>query len=173
LANGGLFLIGARRKMRGLTVGTLTSANANAAVLSAHYWNGAWTTLSPSDGTISSAKTFAQAGDITWTTPTDWTRASLRTIYAMLGSTVLPPKASTEQLFWTRLSVNAALSATVTVQAITPLAGSTAYAELATGVPLSIDVGGGLDGVCAVEALTDGGTAKLLVNVGAGPLGFD
>jgi hypothetical protein len=51
---------------------TVSAANGNAAVMQVKYWDGAFTAVSGfSDGTVVSAKTFAQSGAMTWTKPTD------------------------------------------------------------------------------------------------------
>lgn len=166
LANGGAIYIGAGvpfRGMRGVSVG----ANANAAVLTVKYWNGtAWTDITATDGTASGGKTFAQNGDITWTVPTAWARATLRSILQVLA-TDTPCKmfvASEVPLYWLRLEVNAVLSATVTLSSLVAMNRSTAYAELLEGDKLQCRISKAIGGIAAVEALTDQGTASLIVN---------
>lgn len=175
LANGGSILVGARRPFGGLYVDMTASVNAQASVLSAHYWNGsAWTTLSPTDGTASAGATFAQDGDITWTAPSAWSRVTLAELaaaghipVAALGS-VPAGIVRSESIFWARLSVSAALSATVNAAAILALPAASTYAEIIAGDKLDVLTPKRLGGSSGLLALTDAGTAKLVVNVASG-----
>jgi hypothetical protein len=77
--------------------------NANASTIAAHYWNGAWTALTPVDGTIAVAtKTMSGDGQINWPMPAanDWVSS---TIGVATG-------------YHVRLSVSAALSASVGIE---------------------------------------------------------
>jgi hypothetical protein len=57
----------------------------------------------------------------------------------------------------------------VTVLAMTAMPRSTAYAELISGQTFETRIHHGIGGISAVEALTDAGTASLIVNVGVRP----
>ncbi len=49
-----------------------TKVNGDSAVANIHYWNGAWTDTSMTDGTIAVAgKTLGQSGSMSWSAPTD------------------------------------------------------------------------------------------------------
>lgn len=99
--------IGASSTFDGLSV-RVSSANANASVLTAKYWNGtAWTSLSATDGTASSGKAFGQAGRVTWTMPTAWDPRSLN--------------GTSEYFYWVELSVSAALTAGTAASQIVPV----------------------------------------------------
>ncbi|TXH57203.1 MAG: hypothetical protein E6Q97_04705, partial [Desulfurellales bacterium] len=87
LANGDAVYVGSHLPFRGL-VADVDSTNATASVLSVYYWNGsAWADTSASDGTASGGATFAQDGNITWTVPTAWTKASLATTNSLSSGT--------------------------------------------------------------------------------------
>ena len=63
--------------VRGFYVQMTASVNGSANVMTVKYWNGAWTDTSATDGTISSAKSLAQTGPVTWTAKTDWKAQTL------------------------------------------------------------------------------------------------
>ncbi|MEW6283844.1 MAG: hypothetical protein AB1758_34850, partial [Candidatus Eremiobacterota bacterium] len=96
LANGDWLVVGLDHEFRGLKV-AIDAANANAATLAVHYWNGsAWTAVSNlSDGSASGGATLAQAGNITWDYPTNWAASTIDGVTA----------------YYVRLSVSAALDA--------------------------------------------------------------
>ncbi len=85
-------------EFEGLFVSMLEQLNANAATLTAKYWNGkAWTAFGTvQDGTLVSNATLAQSGRITWVLPSDWERRRLN--------------GTADFYYWIELSVNAALS---------------------------------------------------------------
>ena len=81
----------------GLQVQMLDSLNAVTSVLTVKYSGpDGWTTLTATDGTSSSGKTFAKSGRITWTIPTDWQRRAVNN--------------SDDTLLWIELSVSVALT---------------------------------------------------------------
>ena len=97
VANDRLY-IGHPSSFDGLQVAMLAALNANASVLTVKYSGpGGWTSLTVTDGTASSGKTFAQSGRITWTQPSDWQRRTLNN--------------SADAYYWVELSVSAALTA--------------------------------------------------------------
>lgn len=144
------------------------ATNANASALSGEYWTGsAWAALSGvSDGSAAAGATFAQDGAITWTVPADWAPVALKDAVATTGAAV-PHRGV--PLYWVRLKVSAALDASTTLDSLCALNRSTAYAELVSGRVLEMRVTRGIGGVGAVEALTDAGTASLIVNVASNP----
>jgi len=176
LANGGFLLMGAARQTRGVRVTMDAAVNGNASVLTVGYWNGsAWTDISATDGTDNAGATFGQTGDVTWTVPTDWKRVSLVEVSALRAKALsaIPGPIAQELLFWTRWTVSAALDASTLADAMVALAKSTSYAEIQSGQDWELFAKHGVGGTVGVEALTDAGTAKLLVNVAAGSGGFD
>lgn len=162
LANGDYLLVGSHLPFAGLVI-DVDLANANAATILAQYWNGtAWTDISATDGTASGGACFAVDGNVTWTVPASWTNATLR-------ETGLSPAAAVgqwqqPQLYWLRISVSAALDATTTFNSIISMARSTTYGELIAGALQELTCKKGPGGIAAIEALTDAGTANLIVN---------
>jgi hypothetical protein len=160
LANGDSLWLGSHLPFSGLTL-DVDAANGNASVLAAHYWNGtAQTTLTPTDNTASGGASIAQDGTITWTVPTDWVPAKLR---SLVSATVPLPYAE-ETLYWARLSWSAALDSSTTLNSILALPRSTAYFELPADWELALRVNRGRGGHSAVRAVTDAGTGNLIVN---------
>lgn len=163
-ANGDYLYVGSHVPFRGVNV-DVDAANGNASVLTVNYWNGsAWTDASATDGTASGGATMAQDGNVTWTVPSDWAKASLATI-----NSPTPPMGLAyrdEPLYWTRWQVSAALDSSTTLNAMLALNRNTAnYGELPSGLSFETRISMGLGGVGCVEALTDAGTASLIVNV--------
>lgn len=111
--------VGARYAFDGLFVQLLDSVNANASTLTAKYWKGGagWTSLSATDGTLSTTKTLAVSGRMTWTQPTDWERRDLNDVG--------------EEYFWVELSISAALTAGTAASQITPIRSPDALKECA------------------------------------------
>lgn len=162
LANGDYVLVGSHVPFRGLAV-DVDAANGNVSVLTVKYWSGsAWVDISASDGTVSAGKTFAQDGNITWTVPSAWTKARLKEAIAACATAVGPMQDL--PLYWLRLEVSAALDSATGCNAIISMPRSTAYAELTTGLVQELSCQKGPGGIAAVEALTDAGTANLIVN---------
>lgn len=161
LANGDALWIGSAHPFRGL-VADVDAANGTASVLTGTYWNGsALANISLTDGTTSGGATFAVDGQITWTVPTDWVAASLRTIS---GVPTTPVAASTQSLYWVRLVVGAALDSSTTLNSLMALVRSTVYGELVTGRVVEMAVRRELGGAVGVEATVNAGTANLIVN---------
>lgn len=160
-ANGDALWVGSHLPFRGLSV-DVDATNGTASVLTGTYWNGsALANISLTDGTINTGATFGQDGAITWTVPTDWAPTTL----VVAGSAAKTVAYSSAALYWVKLVVSAALDSSTTLNSMHALARSTAYFEITTGVPLERRVIRGPGGVGCVEALTDAGTANLIVNV--------
>lgn len=170
LANGHAVYLGSHVPFRGASVTMSASVNAIASVLSADYWNGAWTAVAGlSDGTAAVGATFAQTGLITYTVPTDWTAVQLSqtrvptpTGTAAFIGNLLPY--NNKSWYWLRLSVSAQLSATVLVNTLFSLNRSTAYAEMTENSYLQFRVVTKPGGMAGVEARTDAGTGSMIVN---------
>ena len=173
LANGDAYYIGSWLPFRGVAVDVTTVNSVGAVTLLCEYWNGGtWVTLSATDGTISGGTTLAVDGNVTWTVPAAWAKSSLRSNIAVTASAatfdgwaVKTPYVA--DLYWTRWTVDVAITAGATFAQLRPLNRSTAYAELTLGQPFTESfpspVGAGNSFSC-VEALTDAGTANLIVN---------
>ncbi|MDE2096674.1 MAG: hypothetical protein KGL39_05450 [Patescibacteria group bacterium] len=164
LANGDYLLVGSFLPFRGVGV-TITNANAVASTLAVKYWNGAWTAVAGlTDGTASAGATMAVSGNVTFTVPTDWTRVDLDGMGVTVGGTI---KQRGAQLYWLQLSVSAQLTNPTKASAILALNRSTKYGEFLSGQVIEEAVTKDLvpHGVACIEALTDAGTANLIVNV--------
>ncbi|HLE03661.1 MAG TPA: hypothetical protein VI729_03490, partial [Anaerolineales bacterium] len=97
----GQLLVCGSQPYNGITVTLGTTVNAVASTLAGYYWDGhQWQNQSgAADGTASAGATFAQSGDITFTTSYDW---KSRTINGTTG-------------YWTLFTVSAALTNDVQV----------------------------------------------------------
>ena len=94
---------------------------------------------------------------MTWTVPTGWNTTSLSSV----GDDIT---GQSTQLYWTRWIVDVALDSSVTLDHMLGINRSTGYIELPTGLPWDQGVLVGPGGVSGITALTDAGTALLLVN---------
>ena len=162
-ANGDYLYVGSHQRFRGVRV-DVDAANGNASTLTVNYWNGtAWVTITATDGSASGGATIAVDGNVTWTVPAAWVAASLEDIASPVPGSIVPYKDL--KLYWTRWQVSAALDATSTLNSMLSLNRNTAqYAELLATTALDERIKRGLGGIACVEALTDGGTANLIVN---------
>lgn len=150
LANGDYVLVGAHTPFSGLVV-DVDSTNSTASVLTVSYWNGsAWVTTSATDGTASGGATFAQDGSITWTVPSAWAQYE--------------PVVGLGKMFWVRLTVSAALDSSTTLNSLIAISRHTTYAEIPFGLSFEQSISVGVGGWSSVNALTDAGTANLIVN---------
>ena len=152
-ANSHYLYVGAHVPFRGVKV-DLTNVNGTASVLTVRYWDGsAWTDISDTDGTASGGVTLAQDGDVTWTVPTDWAPYAIA-----IGGPY-----GTALLYWTRWEVSVQLDADVTIAEILAYNRSTAYAEVTANLPWDFVCNKGVGGIGTIEALTNAGTANLLI----------
>mgnify|MGYP001562093983 CR=1 FL=1 len=175
-AAGDFIYVGATVPFRGVAVTVGTDPQNTASVLTVNYWNGAWTAISETDGTETGGNTtFAQTGNVTWTVPATWTLASLQHIgdvtasaaafrdnWTIKSSLIVP-------LYWTRWEFSATTEATWNVSQMKSLNRSTAYAELLEGQTFEQSIQSeGPGGFACVEALTDAGTANVVINAAVG-----
>lgn len=163
-ANDNFIYVGADIQFRGANITVGGDPQNTGETLTVKYWEGdAWLDITVSDGSETGGATFAQDGNATWTVPDPWVKESLENI----GDTSLLEPWAKLPLYWTRWEFSGTTEATWNVAAIRSLNRSTAYAELIDGQPyqqaLTTSGPGTLVGV---EALTDAGTAKVIVNVG-------
>jgi len=163
-ANGDYLFVGANIPFRGVDI-DVDSTNSSASVLTVKYWDGsAWTSITATDGTASGGASLAQDGQVTWTVPTAWTRASLETINSPApGGAVALRRV---ELYWTRWEWSAALDSSVTLDHMLAMNRSTSYAELPRGVSKEMRVQTfSPEGIGCLEVVTDAGTLNLIVNV--------
>lgn len=161
LANGDALYVGSWTPFGGLTV-DVDATNSTASVLTVHYWNGsAWTDISATDGTDNAGATFGQDGSITWTVPAAWASVALQdtatTIIRGVGILTAPQ-------YWVRLSVSAALDSSTTQNSIIAINRDTTYGEIPAGMSIEQGITVGPGGFYSITALTDAGSASLIVN---------
>lgn len=156
--------IGAELPFRGIFC-DVNATNSNAATVAAAYWSQTGPTmasLSITDNTIVTGASFMTDASMTWTVPTDWTATTLRTA----GGAVVGVPRSGDVLYWIKLTVNAALDASTTLDQLLAMNRSTNYASLTSGKPgewVALATGDGRVG--CIEAATDAGTGNLIINV--------
>lgn len=165
LANGDALYVGSWLPFRGVNI-TVDGTNTNASTLTVKYWksDSTWADSSDTDATQAPAgDTLGQSGTVTWSIPSDWATTDLVTSTDMASAH--SPHVATPDMYWTRWEVSAALDAAVTLDHFHALNRSTAYAELLSGQNFEETVSRGPKGLAVVEALTDAGTANLIVNI--------
>ena len=156
----GYMYVGSRVPFLGVAVGLGTNKNATASVITVKYWNGtSWVDISDTDGTITGGESMSQSGNIVWTVPTNWDKASLNAT----GDTLPAACNKYEEKYWTRWEWSAALD-TVAVDTMRAINRSTNYAELLTGQHLEVKLSD--RELASVQGITGAGTANLIVNVG-------
>jgi hypothetical protein len=161
LAGTGYIYVGARVPFSGVAI-TMGDKNDDGTVLTVNYWaGGAWIDLSVTDGTDDTGDSMKQDGSVTWSVPATWAGASL----SVIGDT-LPSDAPElhEDLYWTRWEWTAALDASIDIRTMLAINRSTAYAEYIEGQTVEVKMSD--RELATVQALTNAGTANLVVNVG-------
>ena len=172
LAAGRALYVGSAIPFRGAHVDVDGANSTGSTVITVSYWNGsAWVDTSDTDGTISGGISLAQDGAITWTVPSEWQLATLNQLAAGAGETLdsSGQKWSYVNMYWTKWTWSHAMDSAVTLDHILGINESTAYAELtdSTAYEGRVHNGFGANGVAGIEALTDDGTANLIVTCSA------
>ncbi len=168
LANGDFILMGTHLPIRGVLVDVENTNAGSATTLTVGAWNGSsFADTSATDGTSSGSKSLAQDGAITWTVPTVQVYATLEEIAPLvpwdLPADIFPGRR--EKLLWLRFVWSVVLDSSTDLNSILALNRSTAYGELVSGQPLEQVIEHGVPGgIGCIEALTDAGTANLIVN---------
>ena len=167
LAAGRYLYVGSAIPFRGVNIDVDAVNGTTTTVLTVSYWNGsAWTDTSDTDGTINSGISLAVDGSVTWTVPAAWVSASLGKIFTTGSSPIAAEfKWRDTSMYWTRWEWDDDMDSAVTLDHMLGINESTAYAEItgSSGVGSRTHHGFGSNGVGGVEALTDAGTANLLV----------
>lgn len=164
LANGDAVYIASHMPLRGLYA-EISQPNGNASVIAAHYWNGsAWTSLTPTDNTISTGASLGlSAGTIVWTPPAAgaWVESTLVEIGTVLGTGPSFSKhPSTYRGYWLRLSWNAAFDANTRLSALYGLANVSAQPEMLPSLAYqSFGVTRGEGGIGGVEVAIPAGSS--------------
>jgi len=164
VANGDFLLVGAHLPFRGCYMDVNATNSTGSVTLTVSYWNGnIWVDTANTDGW--SATAFDQDGLTYWTVPTAWTPSSIEEMYPDCPEVPDIPNLSLKtKLYWTRWEVDTAIDSSVTLYSMVAANRSTTYAELVEDQMVSANVYNGIGGVGCIEALTDAGTANLIVN---------
>lgn len=168
IANSNAVYVGSYLPFGGVEI-DVSAANSNASVLTVKYRKSddTWATTSATDGTDAAGATMGVDGNVTWTIPTDWKTGRL----VDFGDTALRLGLATEELFWTRWEVSAALDSTTTQNSWIAINRDTTYKELPSGIAVQQAVTIGRGGIFSVTAKTDAGTANLIVDCDTRPGG--
>lgn len=162
-ANGDWLLVGSHIPFGGVTLDVDSTNSTGSRTLTIAYANKgkAWTSYSL---TYSVAWTTAFDADtaITWTADSNWGAAFVKDLFPYTGGeyfTKIP-------LFWTKWTVSGALDSSTTLNSmLSANAGGAVYGELLSGQALEQVAKYGFTGFGNVAALTNAGTANLIVNV--------
>lgn len=162
-AQGDFLYVGSHIPFRGVYI-DVDSTNSSASVLTVKYRKSddTWADITATDNTASGGASLAQDGTVTWTVPSTWVPSQLPTIGDLTSSLA----GSGHKFYWTRWQFSAALDASTTLNSMTALPQSTSYAELVANQQMEQSIQFGPQGIAAIEALTDAGTANLVAIFG-------
>jgi hypothetical protein len=165
----GFLWVGSHLQIRGVDI-DMDGSNVNdtASILTVRYWDGgALADISDTDTTISSGKSLAQDGTVSWTVPSGWEASTLKEMG--VDPRGIPPAYRDNKLFWTRWEWSAATDAGTAADHMLAMNRSTAYAGWSSALGLEEKISHGkIGGIGCIEAITDAGTANLMVNVASG-----
>lgn len=164
-ATGGFVYVGSHIPFRGVSIDVDGTNSAGSSVLTVRYSRGKgdWVAIGETDNT-ESTRSLAQDGTVVWTVPAGWQAISLRE----MGDTNQRHPLYDTPMYWTRWEWSVAFTDTsVTLDSMTGINRSTAYDEIASGEGKAGPVENGPNGISGYEALTDAGTANLLITVTA------
>jgi len=177
LAAGDALYVGSHVQFAGVNVDVDGShPNGTSSVLTVKYYDGtsgaeAWTDTSDTDGTISSGKTMAQDGSVTWSVPSAWSKASLREIATKNLDNGVPATLNFRHvntpLYWTRWEVGATLDSDTLVTAMLAIGRGDPF-ELVTGRTWEQQIRKEVGGYAGVELDANTGTLNMVTTVGSG-----
>jgi|TARA_R100001086_G_scaffold247602_2_gene182297 hypothetical protein len=170
--SGRALYVGSAIPFRGAHIDVDGANSTGSTVITTSYWNGAeWVDTSDTDGTISGGISLAQDGAITWTVPSAWQISTLAKLASAAGESLdsSGQRYRDTNMYWTKWTWDQNMDAAVTLDHILGINESTAYAELTDSVAYEgrIHNGFGANGVAGIEALTNAGTANLIVTCSA------
>jgi len=168
--NGDFIYVGAKIPFGGVAV-NVTAANGTSSVLQVKYYDvgdADWKDIEDTDGTLSSGKTFAQDGNVTWTMPKqdeEWKRISLKSA----GDTSINTfPYATEELYWTRWETSHAFDSEVEVTGMHALSRNTYFSEIFFDDTKKIAVNSSdLTGNTSFEFKTNTGAGNMIINAHA------
>ena len=177
LAAGDALYVGSHVQFAGVNVDVDGShPNGTSSVLTVKYYDGTsgaevWTDTSDTDGTISSGKTMAQDGSVTWSVPSAWSKASLREIATKNLDNGVPATLNFRHvntpLYWTRWEVGATLDSDTLVTAMLAIGRGDPF-ELVTGRTWEQQIRKEVGGYAGVELEANTGTLNMVTTVGSG-----
>ena len=177
LAAGDALYVGSHVQFAGVNVDVDGShPNGTSSVLTVKYYDGTsgaevWTDTSDTDGTISSGKTMAQDGSVTWSVPSAWSKASLREIATKNLDNGVPATLNFSHvntpLYWTRWEVGANLDSDTLVTAMLAIGRGDPF-ELVTGRTWEQQIRKEGGGYAGVELDANTGTLNMVTTVGSG-----
>ena len=171
LAAGRALYVGSAIPFRGAHVDVNATNSTGSTEITVSYWTGSsWVDTGDSDGTNNSVA-LDRYGAITWSVPSAWQSSTLKKLASAAGETLdsSGQKWSDITMYWTKWTWSHAMDSAVTLDHILGINESTAYAELtdSTAYEGRVHNGFGANGVAGIEALTDDGTANLIVTCSA------
>jgi len=119
-ATGDRLYLGFPMRIGGIHI-EMKSGNVNTSVLTVNYWNGAWTSVSPVDGTSIQGKTLNQDGNILFSAKSDWLGAHLggnNYDGSVMGMSITDKDAPATFAYWLQILWGSALSADVEISNI-------------------------------------------------------
>jgi hypothetical protein len=159
-------LMGAHLPYRGVFVDVTGTNGAGTATMGVSYSNSlkGWTAYSITDGT-NSTMTLAVDGLVYWTIVNTWVPQRLIDLYP--ACPIANKAYAVTPLYWTKWTPSVALTDTsITIVNLSAANRSTAYAELLENQPFEERIlQGQIGGLGCIEALVNGGTGNLVVNV--------
>lgn len=171
VSSGDWLLVGSHIPFRGAYCNVFGTNTTASVVLSVKYWTGSWTDISATVSGVTTSTAFDKAGLVYWTVPAAWKPASLGDLYPRTPAPAdheVTVDYRTLPLYWTRWEIDTAITDTsVTMYYMCAANRSVLYDELARGQAGTEKIKHGLGGVGCIEALTDLGTASLIVSMAA------
>ena len=162
---GDFLLVGAHEKFRGCYMDVDSTNSTESVTLTVSYWNGqSWVDTANTDGW--SATAFDQDGLTYWTVPDAWRKATIKTLYEFCPHF----EYTYTDLYWTRWEIDTDVDSSVTLNSMLAANRSATYGELVEGQCISANIYKGVGGIGCIEALTNDGTANLVVNCFGGQL---
>lgn len=159
---GGFMLIGSHEPFGGAYF-DMDGANSAAGTALTVYFSDTvgWSSASATVTGVTSSVALDQDGLVYWTPSSLWKPKTLRSLYPYIPKSYY----SDIPMFWTQWRCDAALDTSTTVDSITAYNRSTAYVELIEGQAFEERIQYGFGGFGCIQALTNAGTANLIVNL--------
>lgn len=161
--SGGFFLIGSHTPFGGAYFDMDGTNSTGSTVLSVYYPNHGkvWTTTGATVTGVTSSVAFDQDGLVYWTPSSSWGAFKLTDLYPNTPEAYY----TRVPMFWTQWRCTQVLDSSTTVDSITAYNRSTNYSEWLEGQHFEEKIDYGFGGYGCIQALTNAGTANLIVNL--------